>query len=151
MNKWMKGPLAKGLLVIAAIFAAGCVSVSLYVMLRLFPRTTILEKMETKYLESETFEDDFYTAAMSLLHNLRLKKNFESDGQLDEGRLVDVEQYVNKGRISGSNSSGFAYTLGELLEWSEEYDRNGLEERPWPVVVCQRADGGYYYYIYGGF
>ena len=147
MNKWMKSPLAKGLLIVVAIFAAGCVSVSLYVMLRMFPHQAMtLEKTESKYLESETFEDNFFTTAMSLLHDLKLQKNFESDGQLDEDRLVDVELYANQGRISGSNSSGFAYTLGELLEWSENYNKKGLEQRTWPVVVCQKADGGYYYY-----
>ena len=55
-----------------------------------------------------------------LIDYMRLRNNFENDGEYAPDKLVDIFEYAEQGIISGSNTNGFAYTLQQLYDWSRQ-------------------------------
>ncbi len=143
MNKWRRSPLTKGVLVFVAILAAGCLSVGMLLGNRIFPK--VMSSEEKKYLDSEEFESDLSSAVMTVLDDLRVQNNFESDGRFNENKLVDIELYANQQCIDGNNTNGVVYKMSDILDWSQSF-RDGDTDDFWRVVVCQKPDGSYHYY-----
>ena len=143
MNKWKKSPLMKGILIFVVILAAGCLSIGILLGNRIFPK--VMSSEEKEYLDSEEFEADLNSAVITVLDDLRVQNNFESDGRFNENKLVDIESYADQQCIDGKNTSGVAYKMSDILDWSESYSGADADDF-WRVVVCQKPDGSYHYY-----
>lgn len=156
MNKWYKSGLTKGILIVLQQVMVVLVVVSL-VWIVIYPGLAqdILsgEKART-YEDSEGFSNQVFLDSQHILAYIRHKDMLETEGKLDEKKIVDIEEFYTKGTISNANSGGLAYYLGDLNKWYEAYQNGEMEEyngQGSPVIVCQKADNTYQYYLFSEF
>lgn len=160
MNRgWYKSALVKGILIIlahilAVTLAVGFVWIMSYPMLR----TELLSgKGVKKYEDSVSFKNNLQSLSYDVLEGVRVRDLLETDGVYDSGRIVDIQEFQEKARISGENVSGLAYTLEELRNWGEQLDFAGNEmygtgeNSGDHIIVCKKPDHAYYYYYYSEF
>lgn len=163
-KKWYKSRIMKAVLIITAhvmvVVMTGCV-----VWASSYPGliSEMLERPSSrKYEDSRQFNNSVYSDSMTVISGVRTKEFFETDGGFDRDRIVDVEEYYDQVVISGENTSGLAYRLGDLLDWYEEgiqdtqdasYDwtyvegmSNSESSGAQGPIVCKRSDGTYHYY-----
>lgn len=61
-------------------------------------------------------EDGVY----DLITYVEYADKFQTDGKIDESRVVDVYDYVGNNRITGGTTISFGYTVEQLLEWQKQ-------------------------------
>ncbi len=155
MKQWYRKTVAKVILVILAILSgAACVTglASSMSLAGTANPSEIWKMTKQTYEESQDFNGVVENLVAEIMNRIRLENLFETDGAYNPNKLVDIMEYSGNGTITGSNTSGVAYTLEELENWSEDfqtnesdiYDDNG-------VVVCEKPDGTYYYYYLNDF
>lgn len=159
MNKWYRSSLTKGILIVLShVFAVAAV-ISL-IWIAAYPGLTqdILSGKKAKtYQESEGFSNQILFDSEQIWLNIRHQAMLETDGKLDEKRIVDVRDYVETGIISNEEKNGLAYYLGDLDRWNTAMDSGEVLNGDYGVgpddsiIVCQRADGTYQYYYYSEF
>ncbi len=162
MNKWYKSGLTKGILIVLQHVLVVLAVISV-VWIAVYPglaQDMISGKRAKAYDDSEAFGRQVSYDSQSILHAIGYKEALGTDGTLDEKKIVDIEEYYDKGTISGENKSGLAYTLGDLVKWKESYEKGEVnssndtyayEGMKDPVIVCQKTDGTYDYYYYSEF
>lgn len=149
MKKWYRKPVTKGILLLLAHIAAVMAVVSL-ILLTAFSGSImsadITHAFDRPYEESASFQGMMYSAADSVRTGISVEKNFETGGKYNPDKLVDIVDFEKNGTITGENSSGLAYTLGDLKNWSDDYTAESGDYEGGNVVVCQKPDGTYHYY-----
>lgn len=123
----------------------------------------LLEGNLTKqYEDSYDFETEIMNSAYQVMSGIDSEQMFETDGKVDEDKLVDIQEYYKDDTISGQNLYGLTYRLGDLLEWyqklvysdsttysgsesSYEAGSSDAEDVKAPIV-CKYPDGSYHYY-----
>ena len=151
MKKWYRSAAFKGVLtvfeyifIITALLCMGWVTL-------LWPRDirldVVLEKPGASYEDSSAFEADMLNFVEEVTDTAIILENFETEGEYNEEKLVDIIEYVEHGTISGNNTSGLTYRLRDLLTWSDHFAVS--EERA--ILVCQKPDGKYVYYFENDF
>lgn len=149
-KKWYRKPVIKGILVLAAQISAVGLVISLVLLLcisSIVLSGSIFETTEQHYEDTSRFAEQLGETSNSVLNYLDRRNQFETEGQYDPDKIVDIVAYANDAIISGVNESGLAYRLGDLVEWGRQYsmgDYNGYEARG--IVVCKKSDGTYGYY-----
>lgn len=151
MKKWYRSPVTKLLLVLTACASAVGLVISFVMLLcisSLVSSGDIFEETKKNYEDTNRFVEQMGTDSHEILRYLDTQSQFETEGEYNPDKIVDIVAYANDGIISGVNESGLAYRLGDLVEWSRQYnaESNGYEARG--IVVCKKVDGTYsYYYI----
>lgn len=163
MKKWYKQPLTKIILVLIAMVTPAIAAVSL-VLLVGFLDSDSLERLfraeENSYEATDSFENMMLSAMTQTLERTELSEKLETDGKYDPDKLVDIMEYAKTQEITGKNTSGVAYRVGDLVEWVEKYGtstvydyEDGLYEsydefysETCDIIVCQKEDGTYHYY-----
>lgn len=148
MKKWYRSSIVKGALILLAILMAAGSLISMYEVVTFMPAGNVEELLgqyERDYFETADFENNFLVASRTILDSLRNRENFETEGVFDDQKIVDIQGYWDTHSISGENLDGFAYRLSDLQNWSEDYNRNGIEMGD-PIVVCLKPDETYQYY-----
>lgn len=105
------------------------------------------ESVKDQYEDTKAFAQKLGYDARGILEYLDKKEQFETEGQYDPDKVVDIFTYADEGFVSGVNESGLAYRLGDLVEWGRECGKgnyDGYEARG--IVVCKKTDGTYAYY-----
>ena len=124
----------------------------------------ITGKLTQSYEDSYGFDTELMNSAYQVMSGIDSEQMFETDGKIDEDKLVDIQVYNNSETISGQNESGLSYRLGDLLNWyqkliysestsyvgdtltdSAELEGNDAEDLKAPIV-CKLSDGSYHYY-----
>lgn len=150
MKRWYRKTVTKVILVILAVLCgAACVTglASSMSLAGTANPSEIWKMTKQAYEESQDFNGAVENSVMEIMNRIRLENLFETDGAYNPNKLVDIMEYSRNGTISGSNSSGVAYTLEELENWSEDFQTNeGDIYDDNSVVVCEKPDGTYYYY-----
>lgn len=153
MGKWYRLPVVKAVLVLLSTVAAVAVGVSLFICIA-FSGTTSgnISSVLTaeSYEDTESFDDLMGTAAETALEYEAAGRQFETEGKYDPDKLVDIVDYNEFTTITGENTSGIAYRLGDLIEMGYKIWNNGTD-RDQKIVVCQREDGSYHYYYWEDF
>lgn len=163
-KKWYKSRVMKAVLVIVAHVTA-VVMVACTLWASSYPEllSEMLERSPSrKYEDSQRFNMQVLNNSLTVISGARTKEFFETDGALDRDRIVDIEEYYEQLTISGENTSGLAYRLGDLLDWYEEggpnsnetsydyveayVDESGSSGEAQGPIVCKRSDGTYHYY-----
>ena len=73
------------------------------------------------YEESEYFQTQSVNQVTRALRAAVRATRFEENGVYDPERFVNIEEYANKGIITGEyNSEGLYYRLGDLLNWAQK-------------------------------
>lgn len=70
---------------------------------------------ETNYYK-RLVEDNIY----GLLDYISYCGKFESDGQYDSSKIVDINDYIQNDRITNQVTISLGYTIEQLLEWKEK-------------------------------
>lgn len=153
MSNWYKKTITKAILILLALVTPVTAALSMVVLLGFSNGSVTPEdlfpKGEKTYEESEAFKNLMSQAALGVLENLSLRATIETDGKYNPDTLVDIIDYYEKGKISGKNESGLAYTMGELAEWGS--DDTATSTQVGNIVVCQKPDGTYDYYLMSEF
>ncbi|HIV17507.1 MAG TPA: HAMP domain-containing histidine kinase [Candidatus Alectryocaccobium stercorigallinarum] len=136
-NKWYKSKTAKAVLVPVAIASMTAALVSGFWLL-----SAGWEAEEVPFEESEDFEAMMENAMMHVVSLDRFGKLFETDGEYDPEKTVDIMEYCSSGDFSGQNEAGLTYTLGDLYEWGQR----GLEHKESYIIECEKPNGESYYY-----
>lgn len=124
----------------------------------------ITGKLTQSYEDSYDFDTELMNSAYQVMSGIDSEQMFETDGKIDEDKLVDIQVYNNSETISGQNESGLSYRLGDLLNWyqkliysestsyvgdtltdSAELEGDDAEDLKAPIV-CKLSDGSYHYY-----
>ena len=85
------------------------------------------------YYRTRDYAQNVENEVSELINYIRLRNDFETDGEYDPDKLVDILEYSEQGSISGSNTSGLVYKLQHLYDWSKENEsyqwwRNYIQE-----------------------
>ena len=150
MGKWYRKAAVKAAVLIAGVLS-GAVFVTSFAVGTTFAGTAdpakILSMTNQPYEESADFKAAVSDSMSQVFHMFRLEDLFEMDGAYNPEKPVDVVEYYRDGRADGEYAAGVAYTLGDLLEWGEDYSSDtGDDYTENGVIVCQRPDGRYHYY-----
>ena len=156
MNQWYRRTLTKIILVLVGALSGAAFITSLAIAVT-FAGTAnpagVVRMVREPYEESADFSAAVGNMTQDVLAQFRVRDMMETDGAYNPDKLIDVMEYTQTGRISGGNTSGIAYTLGQLEDWGEDYyisDSSALYSDN-EVVVCRRPDGSYYYYYLDDF
>lgn len=150
MNKWYRKAVVKAVVLIVGVLSGASFLTSLAVGTTLAGTVNpaeIMTLVNQTYEESGDFQTSVANAMSEVFRKFRLEDFFEMDGAYNPEKVIDVMEYYQSSRAEGDNPSGVAYTLGDLVEWGEDFsegsDDNYSDNK---VVVCQKPDGDYYYY-----
>ena len=163
MNKWYRSAPVKGALlliqqVLVVLAVVGLAWLSAYPGLA----QDIVSGSEGGYSQSEGFGQRVYWDSQNIISAVADKDGLETDGKLDETKLVDIKEMCETGTITGENINGLAYTIGELSDWGKRIESgnvsvtdnaayNNAYNGTQNVIVCQKPDGTYDYYYYDDF
>lgn len=162
MNKWYKSGLTKGILIVLQHVLVVMAVISI-VWIAVYPglaQDMLSGERAKTYDSSEAFGRQVSYDSQSILSAIGYREALGMDGELDEKKVVDIEEYYNNATISGKDESGLTYYLGDLIKWKESYDKGEVnssdvtyayEGMKDPVIVCQKTDGTYDYYYYSEF
>ena len=159
MKKWYRNNIVKAILtglahivsvvlIIALIWILACPSAV---------KSTFSGDKDVSYSDTEGFAEKVYINSIGILNDNSRQNDFETDGKVDRTKIVDVEEYWNKNRVTNQNENGIAYTMDELIKWAEALDNrtcgsshySGEIEKA--IVVCQKEDGSYEYFYSADF
>lgn len=119
--------------------------------------TNVLKGDNEKYEDTQGFAETFINQYADILDGLEAKEQFETDGEFDGDKIVDIQNVSNSMPIDDKNEHGLAYKLSDLIEWAEKlYDGEiGSDQYGSPsedeILVCKRPDSTYEYYYFSDF
>lgn len=150
-KKWYQSAACKGImLVVAHVSLITMVICSIWLAVAAgYEYLNPFAEVPKTYAGTTVFESDLNAAAYHILGGAMSSEKFKTDGKLDRDKLVDIEQYLDDGTITGENESGVAYKLGDLMDWSDRMTWGDDEEQT--VIVCRKPDGTYQYYHWSDF
>ncbi len=149
-KKWYRKPIVKLGLVIAAQAAAVSLAISVIMFLSVSSVVSsgnVFESVKDHYEDTSAFASKLGRDAQGVLEYLDTRDRFETEGQYDPDKIVDIFTYVDEGYVSGTNESGLAYRLGDLTEWGRERAKgyqDGYVARG--IVVCKKTNGTFSYF-----
>lgn len=147
-QKWYRSNITKTILIALEHILVGVMAVSILWMLA-YPavRDEMLEGNPAKrYEDSRNFGNLMTEYASQVSAGIGTKEMFETDGKFNPDKLVDIQEYDDSTTISGKDSSGLCYRLGDLLAWNSEGVHEQSEEKQDHIIVCKKTDGTFYYY-----
>ena len=98
----------------------------------------ITGKLTQSYEDSYDFDTELMNSAYQVMSGIDSEQMFETDGKIDEDKLVDIQVYNNSETISGQNESGLSYRLGDLLNWYQK-----VCSRDRRMSLCRRYKHGF--------
>lgn len=170
-QQWYQSPITKAFL-IAAEHILVAVMVGCILLLYCYPvmgSELLHGKPAEKYEDTAAFSTLIWEASNTVMDGIRNVDEFETDGNYDPQKIVDIETYRDTHSLSGEDEHGLAYRLEDLYQWAQEYYSTGeggmiynaAEERPaeavdgdseyYKIIVCKKPDGSYRYYSYEEF
>ncbi|MEY8284070.1 HAMP domain-containing sensor histidine kinase [Lachnospiraceae bacterium 50-23] len=154
-RKWFKASLTKAVLIAAAHILAVVVAVTgLWIMSYPVFREELFEGgAKDQYEDTNDFTARMMKYSYQVVWGLGQARIFETEGQFDPEKIIDIEAYNKNRTVTGENKSGLAYRLGDLIEWNSMIDVDAYQNLSTDnsIVVCRRADGTYQYYYYSRF
>lgn len=100
------------------------------------------EKRNISYEDTDYFTNQFENAATDILDFVDLRRKFETDGNYDADKKVDIWRYYQnpdamENMAKRKKSNMLTYRLGDLAEWSKGFSVQQLEV----VAECYLDDG----------
>ena len=118
-EKWYKSGVTKAVLIVAAHVLVIVITASVMWLLS-YPvlRAEIFAGNPAKeYKDSRNFIDKMLQYSQQAVSGIKSADLFETEGKYNPDKIVDIEKYYKTNTFDGENESGFAYRLGDLLEW----------------------------------
>ena len=143
-QQWYQSPITKAFL-IAAEHILVAVMVGCILLLYCYPvmgSELLHGKPAEKYEDTAAFSTLIWEASNTVMDGIRNVDEFETDGNYDPQKIVDIETYRDTHSLSGEDEHGLAYRLEDLYQWAQEYYSTGeggmiynaAEERPAEAV-----------------
>ncbi len=150
MKKWSGSQLGKGLgIALSCLAAAGLAAGILWLAAVSFvePSDLLLDDKEDAFFKSGTFGNRLREHVCQELEFYGESQALDDSGQIDRKAVVDVLHFNDQGKITGTNTSGLAYTLGDLLDWNEKIGTtDGTPQKR--ILICEDPYGSrHYHYI----
>ena len=150
MGKWYRKAVSKAAVLIVGVLS-GSAFLTSFAVGTTFAGTVnpaeIMSIVNQPYEESVEFKAAVSDTMVQVFRMLRLEDFFEMDGAYNPDKAVDVMRYYQDVRAEREEGEGVMYALGDLIEWGEAFSSDSSDVHAEnEVIVCQRADGGYYYY-----
>ena len=157
-KEWYKSSWIKGILIVFTQVIAVILIISM-VWIISCPRAAanVLKGDNVQYEDTQGFAETFMNQYADILAGLEAKEQFETDGEFDGDKIVDIQNVSNSQPIDGKNEHGLAYRLSDLIDWeekiydgdinSDQYGSSGENE----ILVCKKPDSTYEYYYFSDF
>ena len=180
-KKWQRSPGIKGLLlVLQYILLGGAIFAGLFFLTLEFHGVRLGDS-GGDYLDSSMFASNFYNATWNVAHAISSVASYadadltaagddidRTAGSSDSStsntskvssgdiRVVDLDEVVNDQEISFTNTSGLAYSLEDLKNWTKKQDYDYNSANGDPIVICHYAKDAsdnalgltyHYYYV----
>jgi len=150
-NKWYRSKATKAALIIAEHVFTILMILSVICMM-LFPtlaEDVVKGRNHRTYEDSKLFEEHFLDYARKAVEGTHLQEIWETDGEYNKDKIVDIEEYWDTNNVSGENTSGLSFRIEELLQW--DVDTANYETENEYIIVCEKKDGTFNYYTYAQF
>lgn len=155
-GKWYRSNITKAALVILAhimviVMTASFLWMVAYPVLR---EELFQGRPAEKYENTQYFAEQMRNDSHQIMQALGNKKLFEVKGKYDPDRMVDIKTFYENMTINGKDTSGFAYSLGNLIGWYDAVDQEedtsesqaSEVSKESSIIVCKKADETYHYY-----
>lgn len=145
-QKWYRAGITKAALIIVAHIMVIVAAVSL-MRIAVYPaiREEIFDgSLAEKYKDSKDFAARMKTYSARAVGEISAEQLYETDGEYDPDKLVDIESYYDTGMIGGKKRGKLVYRLEDILAWYES--RNDEQSPAEQIVVCKEMDDSYRYY-----
>lgn len=91
-----------------------------------------------EYKDSSDFAERMKTYSVRAAGGITARDLFETDGEYDPEKPVNIEEYYNSGTLEGKGDGELIYRLGDLLEWYDnKTDESSTAEQ---IMVCKKPD-----------
>ena len=119
-KEWYKSSWIKGILIGFTQVIAVILIISM-VWIISCPRAAanVLKGDNVQYEDTQGFAETFMNQYADILAGLEAKEQFETDGEFDGDKIVDIQNVSNSQPIDGKNEHGLAYRLSDLIDWEE--------------------------------
>ena len=117
-KKWYRRPVVKLALVLAAVVSSVGFAISMVMVFcvsSVVSSGDVFEPVREHYEDTNVFARRLGWDAQQILEYLDKKDQFETEGQYDPDKVVDILTYADGGGVSGVNESGLSYRLGEIF------------------------------------
>lgn len=147
-KKWYRSSLIKVILtaVLCCSAALGAVCAARVIMMDQYGISLWEEEGKT-YTETSGFAAEMYEKSREIIRGIRSEELIKADSSVKQ--IAGVEALAGDGRISGSDTSGFAYYLEDLEQWVSdgwEYSNYGFGSMEECILVCKKKDSAYRYF-----
>lgn len=159
-HQWYKSTLAKSILIVLEHILLVIIVIS-FLWLMSYPvlrGDVLVGQRPQKYEDTTNFNEQLRSCSYEIVNAIGMRELFETDGEYDPQRIVDIEAYYDKSVINNKNSSGLAYHLEDLVQWGDEWYETGIDGSTASgdnsgdnIIVCKRSDNTYHYYYYEEF
>lgn len=150
-QRWYRANITKAVLIILAhVLTVVMLASFLWFMANPSLGAEIFEKDPAKeYKDSDDFATRVKRYSARAAGEITARELFETDGEYDPDKPVDIEQYYNTGMLEGESSGKLVYRLGDLLKWYEE--KTDEDDSGEQIIVCKKADDTFQYYLISEF
>ena len=107
---------------ILVVMAAVCLATMAVSVTRMDRNANILTRTP-EFEHSDLFRTMVDDRIGEIVESSLLKSNFERQGEFYGRKIVDIAEYVEDGKISGTQTRSVGYKLSDLIHWS----RKGLK------------------------
>ena len=157
-KEWYKSSWMKGILVgLAQVIAVILILSMVWIISCPRAAANVLKGDNVQYEDTQGFAETFMNQYADILAGLEAKEQFETNGEFDGDKIVDIQNISNSQPIDGKNEHGLAYRLSDLIDWEEQlYDGNiGSDQYGSPsddeILVCKKPDSTYEYFYFSDF
>ncbi len=107
---------------ILVVLAVLCLTTTAVSVTRIDNNFSILHRTPI-FEQSDLFRNMVEDRIKEIVQSSGLKSNFERDGEFYGRKIVDLAEYIEDGKMSGSQTRSVGYKLSDLIHWS----RKGLK------------------------
>lgn len=99
------------------------------------------------YIKSEGLTSNVFTDVHRILNGLEAERILSSEENGEPDKVIDLQEVYEDKDFTFRNTSGLAYSMNDLKDWSGSFESEDRDEKN--VVVCvstERNEKDYYYY-----
>ncbi|MBR5337951.1 MAG: HAMP domain-containing histidine kinase [Lachnospiraceae bacterium] len=115
------GVIKKAIALIIQMVCTAVLAVSIFILFSTFDKSMFKDGRltEVDYFATENFQNDLTNELKGLFNYIQLRNSFETGGNYNLDKIVDIRDYMESGIITGIDDSGVSYTVRDLIEWGK--------------------------------
>lgn len=158
-NKKYRSNGMKALWILIAHIAAVAMAVCTVFQVAMYDEGIVLWDENKSYEQSQRFMGHFSYMGQEIISNLSKDINYEKLKKANSSEVIDLESFKDNGYgeyvledASAQSNSGLAYYVGDLLNWSKEWEGRTSENNVSdPIIQCIKENGDFKYFYYDEF